>query len=162
MHIDATEKKWFYISLVVTIAIIAILTFSAISTNIHPPSSVEKVDSNRLHLDGEFKEDNLGVKKNADGSYTVTMVAARYGFYPQRIEVPINTPVKIRMASFDVLHGIHAPFTNFNTMVVPGYISEVNTSFTKTGEYPLFCNEFCGLGHDHMWSKLIVSEKGSN
>ncbi len=161
MHIDATEKKWFYVSLLVTIAIVALLTFSAISSNIHPPSNVEKVDSNRLHLEGEFTEDNLGVKKNADGSYTVTMVAARYGFYPQRIEVPANTPVKIRMASFDVLHGIHAPFTNFNTMVVPGYVSEVNTTFTKTGEYPLFCNEFCGLGHDHMWSKLIVT-KGSS
>ncbi|BBB22541.1 cytochrome c oxidase subunit II [Abyssogena phaseoliformis symbiont OG214] len=158
MHIDSTEKKWIYISVVMTIGIVALLTFSAVSFNIHPPSNVEKIDSNRLHLGGEFSEDNLGVKQNADGSYSVTMIAARYGFYPQRIEVPVNTPIKIRIASFDVLHGIHAPFTNFNTMIVPGYISEVNTTFTKAGEYPLFCNEFCGLGHDHMWSKLIVSE----
>ncbi len=159
MHIDATEKKWLYISAVITIAIIALLTFSAVSLNIHPPSSVETIDSNRLHLEGEFMEDNLGVKKNPDGSYQVTMVAARYGFYPQLIRVPVDTPVKIRMASFDVLHGVNAPFTNLNTMVVPGYVSEVNTVFTKTGEFPLFCNEFCGFGHDHMWSRLIVSEK---
>jgi cytochrome c oxidase subunit 2 len=108
-------------------------------------------------LSEEFAEDKLGVKKNEDGSITVTMVAARYGFYPQRIEVPANTPVKFRMASYDVLHGVHAPYTNMATMVVPGYVSEVNTEFPNVGEYPMFCNEYCGLGHDEMWGRLIVT-----
>jgi cytochrome c oxidase subunit 2 len=85
------------------------------------------------------------------------MVAARYGFYPQRIEVPANTPVTFRIASADVLHGVHGPFTNMSTMVVPGYVSQVKTLFPKPGEYPLFCNEYCGLGHDHMWARLIVT-----
>lgn len=140
-----------------TFGITAILGFYAVGSNIHPPSNVETIDSSRLHLSEEFAEDNLGVKKNEDGSFTVTMVAARYGFYPQRVEVPANTPVKFRLASYDVLHGVHAPFTNMSTMVVPGYVSEVNTQFPKAGEYPLFCNEFCGLGHDEMWSRLFVT-----
>lgn len=140
-----------------TFGITAILGFYAVGSNIHPPSNVETIDSSRLHLSEEFAEDNLGVKKNEDGSFTVTMVAARYGFYPQRVEVPANTPVKFRLASYDVLHGVHAPFTNMSTMVVPGYVSEVNTQFPKAGEYPLFCNEFCGLGHDEMWARLFVT-----
>jgi len=156
MHIDATEKKWAYISLLMTIAMIGVLSFYAIAGNMHPPSNVETINSDRLHVEGEFVEDNLGVKQMPDGSVEVRMVAARYGFYPQQMEIPANTPVKFRIASADVLHGFHVPYTNLATMVVPGYISEVNTEFPTPGEYPMFCNEYCGLGHDHMWSRITI------
>ena len=157
MHVDPLEKKWMYISIAMVVFFTAILTFYAIAANVNPPSNVETVDSVGLHLTDEFAEENLGVKKNDDGSYTVTVVAARYGFYPQLIEVPANTPVKFRLASADVLHGVHVPFTNMATMLVPGYVSQVTTTFPKPGEYSLFCNEYCGLGHDHMWSRLVVT-----
>lgn len=159
MHIDPLEKVWAWISVLLAISVAGILTFYAIANNVHPPSNVETVDSASLHLGGEFAEENLGVKEHSDGSVTVTMVGARYGFYPRQIEVPVNTPVKFRIASFDVLHGLHAPYTNLATMVVPGYVSEVNTVFPKEGEYPIFCNEYCGLGHDEMWSRLVVVAK---
>ncbi len=157
MHVDPLEKKWITVSIFLVVFFIAVLGFYAIGANVNPPSNVEPIDSVRLHLTEEFAEDNLGVRKEDDGSVTVTMVAARYGFYPQRIEVPANTPVTFRIASADVLHGVHGPFTNMSTMVVPGYVSQVKTLFPKPGEYPLFCNEYCGLGHDHMWARLIVT-----
>ncbi|MDH3870674.1 MAG: cytochrome C oxidase subunit II [Gammaproteobacteria bacterium] len=158
---DPLERKWAWISLILAFVMGGVLGFYALASNLHPPSNVETIDSSRLHLSEEFAEDNLGVKSNADGSLTITMVAARYGFYPPRIEVPVNTPVTLRMASADVLHGVHVPGTNMTTMVVPGYISEVNTMFTRTGEFSLLCNEFCGLGHDHMWSRLVVVENSA-
>ena len=157
MHIDPLERIWFIISAILTFGITFLMAFYAIGSNIHPPSNVETIDSSRIHLTEEFAEDNLGVKTNEDGSLTVILVAARYGIYPQRIEVPANTPVKFRMASYDVLHGVHAPYTNMASMIVPGYVSEVNTSFPNAGEYPIFCNEYCGLGHDEMWGRLIVT-----
>lgn len=158
---DPLERKWAWISLILAFVMGGVLGFYALASNLHPPSNVETIDSSRLHLSEEFAEDNLGVKSNADGSLTITMVAARYGFYPPRIEVPVNTPVTLRMASADVLHGVHVPGTNMTTMVVPGYISEVKTMFTRTGEFSLLCNEFCGLGHDHMWSRLVVVENSA-
>ena len=162
MHIDQTEKKWIWITLFMTVIFVGTITLYAVDSNIHPPSGFEPIDSTRLHLSKEFAEDNLGLKKNEDGSLTLTMVAARYGFYPSKVEVPVDTPVKIRIASADVLHGVHVPFTNFATMVVPGYVAEVNTTFQKTGDFTLLCNEYCGLGHDHMWSRLkIVPKSGS-
>ncbi len=102
-----------------------------------------------------------GSRPTHDGSLTVTLVAARYGFYPQRVEVPIDTRVTFRIASADVLHGVHVPSTNMTTMVVPGYISEVTTTFPRAGEFSLLCNEYCGLGHDAMWSRLVVTEKSA-
>lgn len=157
MHVDATEKKWLYISLLMAAFIIGLLGFYAVSASIHPPSNVETINSDTLHLPGsEFSEPNLGVHEMPDGSYVVRMVAARYGFYPQQIDIPAGVKIKFRIASADVLHGIHVPYTNLNTMVVPGFVSEVNTVLQKEGEYPMFCNEYCGLGHDHMWSRLTV------
>ena len=160
MHVNRYEKTWIYVTGGLTAVMVGVLTFYAIANNIHPPSNVETIDSASLHLTAEFAEDNLGVKTNADGSVTVTLVGARYGFYPRRIEVPANTPLKFRMASFDVLHGVHVPGTNVATMVVPGYVSEVNTVIPTPGEYTLFCNEYCGLGHDQMWSRMVVVDKG--
>jgi cytochrome c oxidase subunit 2 len=117
---------------------------------------METVDSARLHLSEEFAEDKLGVATLPDGSVRVTLVAARYGFYPREIRIPAGQPVTFRLASADVLHGVHIPMTNMGTMVVPGYVSTVTTTFPKPGEYPMLCNEYCGMGHDHMWSKVTV------
>lgn len=159
MHIDPLERKWAYVATFMTLAMVAVLVYAAVVLNLHPPSNVETIDSASLHLSEEFAEEQLGAKTNPDGSVTVTMVAARYGFYPQEVEVPVNTPVTFRFASFDVLHGVHVPFTNMSTMIVPGYVSQVTTRFPRTGDYSFLCNEYCGLGHDFMWSRLKVIPK---
>jgi len=156
---DSLERTWTWIALALAVVMGVMLGYFAVANNLHPPSNVETIDSSRLHLSEEFAEDNLGVKTNPDGSVRVTLVAARYGFYPPRIEVPVDTPVTFRMASADVLHGVHVPNTNMATMVVPGYIAEVTTTFPHTGEFSLLCNEYCGLGHDSMWSRLVIVPK---
>jgi cytochrome c oxidase subunit 2 len=159
MHVDPLERRWFILSGLLMLAITLVLTAYAVGGHIHPPSNVEAIDSTQLHLTEEFAEENLGVQDNANGTLTVTMVAARYGFFPPHVEVPAGTPVTFRWASADVLHGVHVPFSNMSTMVVPGYVSEVTTQFDKPGEYPFLCNEYCGLGHDFMWSRLTVTTK---
>lgn len=156
MHVDPLEKRWFYVVGVMIAAMLVVVFYTALAQGIHPPSNVEAVDSARLHLSDEFNEGNLGVHLGDDGEVTVVMVAARYGFYPLGVEVPAGTPVTFRVASADVIHGVHAPRSNLNVMIIPGYVSQITTEFTEAGEYPLLCNEYCGLGHDHMWSRVTV------
>ncbi|MDX1345769.1 MAG: hypothetical protein R3179_07710, partial [Sedimenticolaceae bacterium] len=143
---DPLERRWVWISLLLAFVMGGVLGLYALTNNLHPPSNVETIDSSRLHLTEEFAEDNLGVKDNGDGTLTVTMVAARYGFFPPVIDVPVDTPVKFRIASADVLHGVHVPFTNAASMIVPGYVSEFTTTFPQTGKFSFLCNEYCGLG----------------
>lgn len=158
MHIDTLEKKWLYVALGMVGLFVAAIFYTAVVRGIHPPSHVETIDSASLHQSQEFAEDKLGVQPDllADGSVQVRLVAGRYGFYPREIEVPAQKTIRFRLASMDVLHGVHIPMTNMSTMVVPGFVSEITTVFPKPGEYPLLCNEYCGLGHDHMWSKMTV------
>lgn len=156
LHVDPLEKRWMQLAFGMIALFVGIILYSALFGHIHPPGGMEVVDSSSLHLSEEFAEDKLGVRVDEDGAIRATVVAARYGFYPREIRLPAGKPVTFRLASQDVLHGIHIPMTNMGTMIVPGYVSTVTTVFPKPGEYPMLCNEFCGMGHDHMWSKLIV------
>lgn len=159
MHIDQLEKKWAGIALGIAGLFVVVILASALFHGIHAPSNVETIDSARLHLSEEFAEDNLGVQTNADGSVTVRLVAGRYGFYPKNVVLPAETNIKFRWVSLDVIHGVHIPMTNMSTMIVPGYVAQVQTVLHHTGEYPLLCNEYCGMGHAHMWSNLKVVSK---
>ncbi|MFZ2451235.1 MAG: cytochrome C oxidase subunit II [Methylovulum miyakonense] len=159
IHIDPLEKKWVTISLMVVGLLVGIITLDAFFHGVNPPSKVETIDSASLHLSKEFAEENLGVQVDGKGAVTIRMVAGRYSFFPKHIDVPAETPLTFRWVSMDVLHGVHIPMTNMSTMIVPGYVAEVSTTFPKPGEYPLLCNEYCGLGHNHMWSNISVIAK---
>ena len=159
LHIDPLEKKWLKVAFALIALFVSAILYTALFQHVHPPGGMETIDSASLHLSEEFAEDRLGVRVDPKGGIKVTLVAARYGFYPRSIKVPAGRPITFRIASADVLHGIHVPMTNLGTMVVPGYVSTVTTQFPKPGEYPMICNEYCGMGHDHMWSKLQVVSK---
>jgi len=159
IHVDPLERKWIGISIAIVGLLVAIITFDALLHGINPPSKVETIESASLHLSKEFAEENLGVQVDDKGAVIIRMVAGRYSFFPKHIQVPSETPLTFRWVSMDVLHGVHIPMTNMSTMIVPGYVAEITTSFPKPGEYPLLCNEYCGLGHNHMWSNISVIDK---
>ncbi|MEQ1620921.1 MAG: cytochrome C oxidase subunit II [Methylococcales bacterium] len=159
IHIDHLERKWIGISILIISLLVGIITLDAFFHGVNPPSKVETIDSASLHLSKEFAEENLGVQIDDKGNVVVRMVAGRYSFFPKHIDVPAETPITFRWVSMDVVHGVHIPMTNMSTMIVPGYVAEITTSFPKPGEYPLLCNEYCGLGHNHMWSNISVIEK---
>jgi cytochrome c oxidase subunit II len=159
VHVDHLERKWINIALLIIGLMVAVITIDAFLHNINPPSKVETIDSARLHLSKEFAESNLGVQLDDKGAIVVRMVAGRYSFFPKHISVPAETKLTFRWVSMDVLHGVHIPMTNMSTMIVPGYVAEITTSFPKPGEYPVLCNEYCGLGHNHMWSNISVISK---
>lgn len=159
MHIDPLERKWAQIVLAICAFFIVAIMSDALFHSVNAPSNVETINSAKLHLSKEFAEDNLGVQVEENGDITVRMVAGRYSFFPKKISVPAETKLTFRWVSIDVLHGVHIPMTNMSTMIVPGFVAEIETSFPKPGDYPVLCNEYCGLGHDHMWSKIDVVEK---
>ena len=154
-----TEERWLTVmaSMLIIMLVVVVLT-SAVHT-LHPASNVEVVQPLTLHLGGEFAESNLGTAIQPDGSATVRIIAEQYDFVPHCVMVPVNTPVKFRLTSADVVHGFLLPGTNVNTMVMPGFVAEVRTRFSAVGEYEMPCHEFCGLGHHAMWTHVIVADK---
>jgi len=136
-----------------------IIVVTGVTHALNPPSNVETIDPTTLHLASEFAESNLGTATEPDGSVTVRIIAQQYGFLPDCTKVPVDTPVKFRLTSTDVIHGFLLPATNVNTMVMPGFVAEVRTRFTRPGVYNMPCHEFCGDGHHGMWARVSVVAK---
>ena len=151
-----SELRWAAVVSGIVAVILGAILFAALSMHINPPSNREYVDPKTLHLSGEFTEANLGTSVEPGGQVTTRLITTQFAFVPQCVVVPANRPVTLRFASPDVIHGILVTGTNVNTMVVPGYVSQVHTVFTKTGDALMPCQEFCGFGHSQMVARVRV------
>ncbi|MET0314658.1 MAG: cytochrome C oxidase subunit II [Hansschlegelia sp.] len=154
-----TELRWGAAVAAAVGLIVAVIVVSSASMLLHPPSNAEIIDPATLHLSGEFAEANLGSAENPDGSVTTRLIATQFAFVPRCIPVPVDTPVTLRVTSPDAVHGFIVVGTNVNTMVVPGYVSQVKTVFKSPGDHLMPCHEYCGLGHSQMWSIVRVIPK---
>jgi cytochrome c oxidase subunit 2 len=156
---DRAERLWATVSVAIIVLLACLAAFAGIRQATMPQARVETADPARLHLAGEFIESNLGSSLESDGSVTVRGLGQQYSFTPQCILVPSDTPVTMRLTSPDVVHGLLIQGTNFNTMLIPGYVSVMNARFASPGEYIMPCQEFCGVGHEGMWGKVRVVAK---
>src|SRR6201997_3259615 len=155
-RILGTELLWAFGVGVLIAATLSMIIFTALTMGINPPSDVERIDPKTLHLSGEFAEHNLGTSVGVDGSVTAPIIATQFMFVPRCMAVPQGRPVTLRFAAPDVIHGILITGTNVNTMVVPGYVAQVHTEFTRPGELLMPCHEYCGLGRSEMWANVQV------
>ena len=157
--IDKTERRWLFVMAAMLGVMLAVIVLTGVSQMLHPLSDVETINPATLHLQGEFVESNLGSAVEPDSSITVRIIAEQYVFVPQCVVVPTATPVRFRLTSADVTHGFFVQNTNTNAMVVPGYITNVMTSFARPGSYEMPCDEFCGFGHHAMAARVVVVPK---
>src|SRR5918994_5957739 len=155
-RILGTELLWSFGVGIFVAASLSMILFTAFTISVNPPSNVERIDPKTLHLSGEFAEHNLGTTVSADGAVTVRAIATQFMFVPRCIAVPANRPVTLRFASPDVIHGLLITSTNVNTMVIPGFVAQVHTEFTRSGDLLMPCHEYCGLGHSEMWATVQV------
>ena len=65
---------------------------------------------------------------------------------------------RLHISSTDVQHGFAVLPINMNFQVVPGYDHVITVTPTMAGEFPIICNEFCGIGHHQMTGKIVVRE----
>ena len=82
----------------------------------------------------------------------------RYGNGRQEevLRVPVGKPVDLVMTSVDVIHSFFVPAFRIKEDCVPGMMTHLWFQATEAGTYEVFCTEYCGLGHSHMRSKIIV------
>jgi len=72
------------------------------------------------------------------------------------LKVPVKKAVKLTMTSEDVIHSLFIPAFRVKEDCVPGMKTHLWFSAKNTGEYDIFCTEYCGLNHSHMLSKVVV------
>jgi cytochrome c oxidase subunit 2 len=72
------------------------------------------------------------------------------------LHVPVGQPIKLTMASEDVIHSFFVPAFRVKMDVVPGRYTTAWFQATKLGSYHLFCAEYCGTAHAGMGGRVVV------
>jgi cytochrome c oxidase subunit 2 len=94
---------------------------------------------------------------------TFEVVARRFAFEPDTIEVNQGDRVRLLVRSADGPHGVEIKRFNVKKAVPrakPGD-SPVTIEFVAStaGKFPILCSEYCGSGHKEMTGTLVVHIK---
>jgi len=74
------------------------------------------------------------------------------------LHVPIGRPIRITMASEDVIHSLWFPAFRVKMDVLPSRYRTMWFQATKTGRFHIFCAEYCGMNHSGMIGSIIVMQ----
>ena len=85
----------------------------------------------------------------------VYLTAQLWRWYPI-LELEAGKSYRVHLMSMDWLHGFSLQPENINIQVHPGYDHVVTLTPTAPGTYHIICNEYCGINHHTMASKLYV------
>jgi len=87
------------------------------------------------------------------------VVAERFSFAPERLEVTRGAHVRITVRSADGTHGFAIKKLKVEAKVPKGGAPVVvEFDADQAGEFQVSCSEYCGRGHSHMKGTLVVSE----
>ncbi len=75
------------------------------------------------------------------------------------VHLPIDKPVKTLLRSKDVLHNFAVAQFRVKMDLVPGQVTYLWFTPTRTGEFELLCEELCGVGHHTMRGMVVVDEQ---
>ena len=101
-------------------------------------------------------------------SYQIRVTASSWKWdfeYPNgtvstgELHVPVDRPVRLQMSSTDVLHSFFIPVFRAKQDVLPDRYSSVWFQATRTGEYQIYCTEYCGAGHSVMLASIVVESQ---
>ena len=77
-----------------------------------------------------------------------------------QLHVPVNTPIRIELAAFDVVHSFFLPQMRVKQDAIPGMTIPLSFTATESGEWEIACAQLCGLGHYRMRGFFTVHEQG--
>ncbi len=154
IHLHRAERIWLIFGVSMLVVFLGVITTAAVVDGFVPPSHVQSIDPTKVAETPPF--DHPGLRKVADGAYEAYYVARIFSFDPATIEIPVGSRVTFYVTSTDVEHGFSIPETGVNTMVTPGWVSQVSHVFKQRGTFLLVCNEYCGAAHQTMAAKVEV------
>ena len=74
------------------------------------------------------------------------------------LHLELGKPVKLLFRAIDVLHDFYVPEFRAKMDMVPGMITYIWLTPTRTGTFDILCFELCGVGHYNMRGTVIVDE----
>lgn len=159
MHVDRNEKIYIIGSIILLVVFALAIFISGFAYGIQVPLPEAQVNPNTVATPGASpwgEPPDERVRELAPGKYEAYLLAQTWVFSPATVTVPAGSEVTFYLTSKDVQHGFYLQGTNINMMVLPGQVSKLTATFNTPGEYFFICHEYCGVGHQTMYGKLVV------
>jgi cytochrome c oxidase subunit II len=75
------------------------------------------------------------------------------------VHLPVGKPYKALLRSIDVLHDFTVAQFRVKMDLVPGLVTYIWFTPTRTGNFDVLCEELCGVAHFTMRGRVIVDEE---
>jgi len=85
----------------------------------------------------------------------VYLLGRLWAFWPI-LELEKDKTYRLHITAMDYNHGLSIQPANINIQMVPGFEHVITVTPNQSGAYSLVCNEYCGIGHHRMVSRLYV------
>ncbi len=110
----------------------------------------------------------IDIRTPPPDAYEIQVIAQKWswsfkypnGYIDPELHLPVNTPVRFRLESRDVIHSFFVPSFRVKMDCVPGRYTHAWVNATQVGDYVLFCAEYCGTRHSDMLANVYVHESG--
>ena len=97
-----------------------------------------------------------GVAARAQSERVVKVLAKKFVFVPDTIELEKGETVVFEFTSADVFMGFFAPDFKARSDIIPGMTTKLRFTPDKAGTFPFICDVFCGDGHENMAGTLVI------
>lgn len=93
------------------------------------------------------------------GPIDVYLAAFNWGYAPSTLRLEAGATYRFRMMALDSAHGASIQLGRGARIVRlrPGVLVEQELTFKQPGEYLLYCTVYCGLPHDRMQGRIVVT-----
>ena len=108
------------------------------------------------NISGETISDLDTFTLSSDGAKEFSIIAKKWKFSPNKIEVNKGDTVILNVKSIDVSHGFAVPSLGINEFLSPGNTVKIEFVANREGTFVFACSVSCGVGHTGMSGKIIV------
>jgi len=111
--------------------------------------------------------DYFRIERKPDNAIEVQVVGKQWMWKIQHAEgkreinelhIPVDETIALRLTSQDVIHSFFVPAFRVKQDVVPGKYTSEWFKPTRTGEYHIFCSQYCGTQHAQMIGRVVVMQ----
>ncbi|HYD29652.1 MAG TPA: hypothetical protein VEB64_02175 [Azospirillaceae bacterium] len=89
----------------------------------------------------------------------VYLMARKFTYSPDVLHLKAGVPYRFRMMADDITHGASIQLGAASRIIRlrPNVVTEQTITFTKPGEYLVYCTVYCGPAHDAMQGRVVVA-----
>jgi cytochrome c oxidase subunit 2 len=162
--VDGVELTWIIIALTWCLIMFFAMplwhvygeqNYSGEAYNVLPEQHIARVEQMvQAHTVRHETDLQIPVVRPPAGS-DVYLLARLWQWYPI-LELQKGQTYRLHLSSADWQHGFSLQPLNVNEQVLPGYDMVLTVTPTESGQFGLVCNEYCGIMHHTMLSRLYV------